>query len=250
LPEGWPRFLARLARKLENWLISQADLFIITDLLRMPQHEGATPKDLLEIANVPDIPEPLPPVSPPGSQFTVGYLGSLIEGRNLQTLVEACGALAGKGVHLVIGSFGPLESQIETLCQKYDNVTFKHWLPYEMMLLEEKAFDLFIHITDPASESQKWVSPNKLFEAMAFGKPILVGKHTLAAQRVEVFQNGIAVDYGSHTALTEAILHLKNNPNLAMDMGENGQREFQRAWRMDMMEKRLLEHYERLLNRL
>ena len=32
---------------------------------------------------------------------------------------------------------------------------------------------------------------------MAFGKPIIVGKETLAARRVEAFGNGVAVTYGS-----------------------------------------------------
>lgn len=243
LPENWPRFLAAWARWLENRLISSADLFIITDLLRMPQHQGAKPRQVVEIANVPTLPQ-FSPASAPLEHFTVGYLGSLIEGRNLLTVIEACGELASQGVRLIIGSFGPLENEIEMATRNWPNITFRQWVPsYEMMLEEEATFDLFFHITDPASEAQKWVSPNKLFEAMAFAKPIIVGKQTLAARRVELFGNGVAVSYGSRQELQEAILRFRNDPALGRQMGEKGRVEFQHRWRPELMEERLLEAY-------
>jgi glycosyltransferase involved in cell wall biosynthesis len=192
LPERWPQVLAGIARRLENCLISRADLFVITDMLRMPQHEGAKPRQVVEVANVPLLPqiEPAPSLT---DVFTVGYLGSLVEGRNLLTMIEACGELENQGIRLVIGGFGPLEKEVESYAENRSNVSFRHWLPYQEMLKEESEFDLFFHITDPNSESQKWVSPNKLFEAMAFGKPIIVGEGTLAASRVKSFGNGLAV---------------------------------------------------------
>ena len=243
LPKNWPRLLGSFARWLENWIISTADLFIITDLLRMEQHQGAKPKRVVEVANVPLIPQITPAPSPP-DVFTVGYLGSLIEGRNLITAIEACGEMEKQGVRLIIGSFGPLESEVKVIAGKWANVSFRKWMPsYEKMLEEESHFDLFFHITDPANESQKWVSPNKLFESMAFGKPIIVGRDTLAARRVEVFGNGVAVTYGSKKELQEAILQVKGNPDLARKMGEKGRAEFQLNWLPEIMERRLLDAY-------
>jgi glycosyltransferase involved in cell wall biosynthesis len=247
LPPRWPRFLATWARRVENRLISSADLFVITDRLRMPQHEGAKPRQVVEVANVPVLPQlSASPASSP--LFTVGYLGSLIEGRNLLTVIEACGELEPQGVRLVIGSFGPLEKEIETLASRWPNVTFRKWVPsYEQMLEEESTFDLFFHITDPANEAQKWISPNKLFEAMAFGKPIIVGRDTLAARRVEEFGNGVAVSYGSRQELQEAILRFRADPALAREMGAKGRAEFLRTWRPEMMEERLLTAFAEIL---
>ena len=249
LPPSWPRFLADWARRLENRLISSSDLFVITDLLRMPQHAGAKPRQVVEVANVPVLPQ-LADAPPPSPLFTVGYLGSLIEGRNLQTVIEACGELEKQGVRLVIGSFGPLEKEIEALASRWSNVTYRKWIPsYQQMLAEESTFDLFFHITDPASEAQKWISPNKLFEAMAFAKPIIVGRDTLAARRVEKFGNGVAVNYGSKQELQEAILGFRENPDLAREMGEKGRAEFDCGWRPELMEERLLEAYAEVLGK-
>jgi len=247
LPKNWPSILSRFARWLENRVISKADLFIITDMLRMPQHEGAKPRQVVEIANVPQLPA-VSLSNKPSGNFTVGYLGSLIEGRNLSTVIEACGELEKKGVRLVIGGFGPLETLIEAHAENCANVSYKKWLPYEKLLEEESNFDLFFHITDPTNESQKWVSPNKLFEAMAFGKPIIVGKETLAARRVEAFGNGVAVNYGSRKELQEVILRFKKDPELGREMGEKGREQFQRNWRPEIMEKRLLDAYGKVLD--
>jgi len=248
LPKNWPNFLARLAKKLENIVISHADIFIITDLLRMPQHEGSRPKQIIEIANVPylDISQIR------GSKvdgFVTGYIGSLIEGRNLTTIIEAIGEIKDQGVKLIIGGFGPLEEKIKEIARKYENISYTKWIPYTKVLEIENSFDIFIHITDKENEGQKWVSPNKLFESMAFSKPIIVGEGTLAAKRVASIGNGMAIQYGSMEELKKAILKFKNNPNIIQEMGEKGRKEFDNNWSPEVMESRLLEAYIKLIGK-
>lgn len=245
LPKAWPTFLAGVAKWLENFVISHADLFIITDVLRMPQHKGAKPKRVVEIANVPLL-NPSPLRSSEHDGFIVGYIGSLAEGRGLPTIIEAAGELKDRGVELVIGGFGPLAETIEVNALKYANVTYIPWVPYEKLLELESRFDLFAYLTDSNSETYRWVSPNKLFESMAFGRPIIVGEGTLAAERVQAFGNGVAVPYGSKEVLKKAILMFKENPKLAQEMGARGKDEFERNWRPEIMEKRLLEAYAEL----
>lgn len=247
LPKGWPTFLASIARWLENFIITHADVFIITDLLRMSQHEGAKPKRVMEIANVPFL-----DVSRfSGTHhdgFVVGYIGSLAEGRSLTTVIEAAGELKSHGVRLVIGGFGPLADVIGKAACKYDNVMYTGWVTFEHLFELEGGFDLFLYVTDKNNVAHRWVSPNKLFESMAFGKPIIVGEGTLAAARVAATGNGMAVPYGYRQELKKAILMFKDNPGLTLEMGAKGKSEFERNWRPEVMEKRLLEAYAGLEN--
>lgn len=246
LPPGWPKFLGRWAKRLENYLISAADLFLITDLLRMPQHSGANPRRVLEYPNFPplDIPEA---GKEPGGELVVGYIGSLIEGRNLLPLMETVGGLEAEGVRLTIGGFGPLEKEIAARAKEYGNVSYIGWVPYAGVLKVENSFDIFIHTTDPENESQRWVSPAKLFESMALGKPIIVSSGTLAAQRVSMIGNGVTIEYGSKSALRDSILLLKNDPELARQLGRRGKEEFHRAWTYEIMEKRLMNAYQEVV---
>lgn len=247
LPSGWPKLFGNLAKRLENAVISRADIFIITDLLRMPQHEGARPKRILEYANVPLLDLFTEPYKSEQRVFTVGYIGSLVEGRNLFTTVEAVGELADESIKLVIGGFGPLARDIERFSEKYSNVTYTGYMSYSDVLKTEILFDAFVYINDAGSNSQKWVSPNKLFESMAFGKPIIVGEGTLAAERVSAIGNGVIVKYGSKEALKRAIMTFKNNPELIVKMGEVGRNEYLRNFRPEIIEQRLLGVYKDLI---
>lgn len=246
LPAHWPKILGAIARRLENFLISQADTFIITDLLRMPQHEGAHPRKVVEIANVPIIEHPESAHDPLRSEFIVGYVGALIEGRGLLTLIDAAGELDSLGVVLVIGGYGPIEDQVQERSKKYQNVRVIGEVPNLDVLKIEESFDLFVYVCDPDHTGHKWVSPNKLFESMALKKPIIVAAGTLVATRVNLGGNGLIVPYGSKEDLKRAILKLKNDPQLAMAMGERGKSAFETNWRHEIMEARLLECYMNL----
>jgi glycosyltransferase involved in cell wall biosynthesis len=249
LPPEWPRFMADWAKKIENFVINRADLFIITDRLRLPQHKGAAPKRILEFPNVPFYDQSELTPSPRKEGFLVGYIGSLTAGRGLKELVEAVGGLDHQGVRLIIGGFGPLEEMIVSMSQNHSNIAFTSWVPYRQLLEMESSFDLFIQVLDPDDEKVYWgsASPNKLYESMAFGKPIIVGKGTLTEKKIAAFGNGVAVTYGSIKELQDAILLFKNDPDLAREMGEKGRAEFQRNFRPDIMENRLTAMYKSLI---
>jgi glycosyltransferase involved in cell wall biosynthesis len=242
LPQGWPPFMADLARWMEDAVISSADLFVITDLKRLPQHEGARPRQVVELANVP-LPELAELTEAPHEGFIVGYIGSQVPGRNLETTIDAVAELQAEGVSLVMGGFGPLAEEMAARAQGQSNVRFLSWVPAEELYPLERTFDLFVYVTDRENPAYRWVSPNKLFESMALGRPIIVGEGTLAAERVAAAGNGIAIPYGDKAALKGAILALKNDPTLARQMGERGRVEFEGNWRPEVMEARLLGAY-------
>ena len=242
LPKTWPRLLAGFARRIENFVISRANLFIITDMLRMPQHEGARPNQVIEFANV----MPLQLSNAAGKRFgnfVVGYLGSLNEGRNLFTLIDAASELKNHDVTLVIGGFGKLETKLFEQAETHANIKFISWVPYERLLELEADFDVLAIVYDKDDTAHRWASPNKFFEGLALGKPLIVGEGTLAEQRMMAVGNGLSVPYGNKQELVKAILHLKQHPEQARDMGERGRDLFQREYNLDVMSDRLLKAY-------
>ena len=86
--------------------------------------------------------------------------------------------MAGEGVRLVLGGFGPLEDELRSRATSTDNVSFLGWVPDDELIRTLGAFDVFVQIEDPAHPAYRWVSPNKVFESMALGRPIIVAEGT------------------------------------------------------------------------
>jgi glycosyltransferase involved in cell wall biosynthesis len=65
---------------------------------------------------------------------------------------------------------------------------------------------------------------SKLYEYQAVGKPIICCGNGVPKDYVEETNSGLAVRSGDYEALAEAVMRLKENPNLARSMGENGRK--------------------------
>ncbi|MCR6691287.1 MAG: glycosyltransferase [archaeon YNP-LCB-003-016] len=65
---------------------------------------------------------------------------------------------------------------------------------------------------------------SKLYEYQAVGKPIICFANGQPAEYVKETRSGIVMKPGDYEALAKAIIWLKENPKLALEMGENGRR--------------------------
>jgi colanic acid biosynthesis glycosyl transferase WcaI len=65
---------------------------------------------------------------------------------------------------------------------------------------------------------------SKLYEYQAVGRPIICCADGQPAEYVKETKSGILVKPEDYKALAKAVLYLKNNPNLARELGESGRR--------------------------
>lgn len=84
------------------------------------------------------------------------------------------------------------------------------------------------------------VYPNKVFDYMAVGKPIILAMEGVIRQLVEQAQAGIIVTPGDATALAQAILTLKNQPVIAQAMGQNGRKLIENEFNRQSLAQRFL----------
>jgi GT2 family glycosyltransferase len=245
MPTGWPSVMARFARRLENAVIGAADLFVITDRGRLPQHEGADPRALAELPNIP-LREIQPrPMSDNG--LVVGYVGSLVPHRALEVLVDTVGSLADERVQLRLGGFGVLEDRLRRKAARHPNVEFLGPLDYDVALDVLGDCDVLVQLGDPTHPALRWVSPNKVFESMAMGRPLIVAEGTLAADRAVKAGHGVPVRYGDADDLGRALLSLRDDRPRAEELGAAGRRAFDRYWSPDRVSTAVLHAYEGLI---
>jgi glycosyltransferase involved in cell wall biosynthesis len=98
---------------------------------------------------------------------------------------------------------------------------------------------------DPENRINQVGTPNKIFEAMAMGKPSIVTKGILSGDIVEKEQCGLAVEY-DEDSLRNAIGKLRDDHKLSEELGKNGLKAAQSKYNWKVQEKELLGAYSKM----
>lgn len=186
-------------------------------------------------------------------KYLVGYVGVMGQQEGLDDLLRAVRHIVLKKGHqsthfMLIGS-GPVINQLKALAGELginEFVEFTGRIPDNELLERLSTCDVCIN-PDPKTPFNDRSTMNKILEYMALGKPIvqtdlLEGRRSAAGASLYAKPND-EVDFA------EKILELLANPELRQRMGVEGQRRMTEMleWRHQM--PRLLEVYERALQK-
>lgn len=250
LPTRIPAIIRKVVASVEKYGIGYTDALFLVDEARYIQVEGAEIHNLAYIYNTPpDVHNQSSPVTKStGSKtenITIFYAGALHEDRGLKQLITAIDDLPD--VELVLAGLGSIIDNLEQIpgVNKH-KIRYLGWLPYEKVIQYTVGADVLFGFYNPAVLNNRYASPNKLFEAMMCGKPIIVNDNSSMANIVKKEDCGLVVPYGDVDAIKHAILTLKNDPALCRRLGENGRRAYETKYNWKIMEERLLEIYRRL----
>lgn len=163
-----------------------------------------------------------------GRQFLVAYFGTLGLAHGLETVLHAADRLRGFRdiVFLLVGEGAErdrLHKQARQL--RLNNVLFLGKQPHDKMPGFLAAADVCL-VPLRNREVFKTAIPSKLFEAMAAGKPVILGVEGEARDILTAAEAGIPVRPEDPARLAEAILRIYGNANLARGLGANGRRAF------------------------
>jgi glycosyltransferase involved in cell wall biosynthesis len=152
---------------------------------------------------------------PPGT-FEVLFVGKLIPLHGLETILGAARLLPDVPFRIV-GS-GQLNDLVET---RPANVSWIPWIEYEDLpgTIQTAGCALGIFGT---SEKATRVIPNKAFQALACGTPLITGDTPAARELLTSGQDAILVPPGDATALAGAIRQLSGDDGLARRIGDAG----------------------------
>ena len=156
--------------------------------------------------------------------FMVLYAGAHGMSNDLGVLISAAEQLQDlKQVKIVLLGDGKEKTHLmETAREKgLDNVVFIPPVPKTQMKDALAAADVCLAILKPI-EMYKTTYPNKVFDYMAAGRPVLLAIDGVIRQVVEDARAGIAVHPGDPDALASSIRELLTNPEKCRKMGMSG----------------------------
>ncbi len=193
-----------------------------------------------------------------GGRFAAVYFGAMGLANGLEYVVEAARILAEKKADdlvLVLHGSGGKRADLEALVRKYGlkNVVFSDLVPDKEEIARIVAGCEVCLTIYRAAKEQSW-SPNKMFDALAAGKPVLINVGGWLGETIEKNRCGLCLDPNKPAALADALVKLSRERDLCRQMGQNAralaEREFDRAVLADQLEEVLLEAAQRDLVRV
>jgi glycosyltransferase involved in cell wall biosynthesis len=88
-------------------------------------------------------------------------------------------------------------------------------------------------------ELYKTTYPNKVFDSMAAGRPVILAIDGVIRQVVETAQAGVPVTPGSPTELAAAAARLAADPHAARCMGQSGREYIERQFNRELLAEKL-----------
>lgn len=171
------------------------------------------------------------------------YAGAIAEIRGIHQIIQAAKKTDGAIGLMLVGSFAPAALEQEILApalEKY--VTYRGQLPFAKMCSVMKSCDMGL-VTFLPEPNHIEALPNKLFEYMAAGLPVIASDFPLWKKIVEGNKCGLCVNPNDSGAIARAMEYFATNPVRAKAMGEAGKRAVAGIYNWDSESKKFLEIY-------
>ena len=169
--------------------------------------------------------------SPP-AEFTALFVGKLIPLHGLETILAAA-RLAPELRFRVVGS-GQLGY---LLAGRPGNVMWIPWVDYEGLAAEFHAASCALGIFGTSAKAQR-VIPNKAYQALACGAPLVTADTPAARELLADGENAVLVPPGDAEALTAALRMLAAEPEAASRIAAAGHAVYQERASEDVLGRR------------
>ena len=148
--------------------------------------------------------------------FVVGWYGSFIPLHGVEYIIEAARVLKNESeIEFWLIGTGQTYERMRSMASEHqlDAVKFLGRYPYEELPKMIQRMDVVLGIFSPNEKAMRCVT-NKVYEAIAMGKAVIT-EDSPANQEIFTHRRDVYLcEPGSGQALADAILEMKNNPDL------------------------------------
>jgi glycosyltransferase involved in cell wall biosynthesis len=179
-----------------------------------------------------------------GDRFAAVYFGAMGRANGLEYVIEAARILRDRGrdnIVLVLHGSGGMKPALEARTREYGlkNVVFSDSVPDKAAVAElVAACDACLTIYAATNQEQSW-SPNKMFDALAAGKPVLINVPGWLREIIERNGCGRYTDPQLPEALAEALEELAANARGCAEMGRQARALFENQFSREILTQRL-----------
>lgn len=140
------------------------------------------------------------------NQSVIVFIANLGKERQLPPLIEA--VKENPDVFLLLGGDGPCRQMAEEAAAAFKNIFYLGYVPPAKIPLYTALSDMVYYGFDPLNPNARFSAPNKLFEALAAGKPVMTADFGEIGRIVKESQCGVILPGYSVSAITAALTAL------------------------------------------
>ena len=181
-------------------------------------------------------------------QFIALYAGAHGMSNDLDVVLDAAKLLAdAKNIHIVLLGDGKEKAALQARAgqMQLSNVSFLPSVPKSEMSQALAASEACIAILKPLEE-YKTTYPNKVFDYMAAGRPIVLAIDGVIREVVEAAQCGIFSEPGDPSAMADALRQLASDPQTSRQMGLNGRKYLEQNFSREVIGEKLVDLLEEI----
>jgi len=179
----------------------------------------------------------------PAQPFTALFVGKLIPLQGVEVVLAAARAAPPDLRVRIVGS-GQLE---HVLADRSPNVEHVAWVEYEQLPGELHRASCALGIFGTSAKSQR-VIPNKVFQALACGTPVVTADTPAARELLRHGESALLVPPGDPDALAEALRLLRDDAALAHRLAAAGRAAYESAASEEILGARWRGLLERLVH--
>jgi glycosyltransferase involved in cell wall biosynthesis len=199
--------LRDLLGRVEALIFRDAACVILADDARRDQHGPTPPDRLMVVENVPEAAQGETAMTAATPRLKIGYLGTFEPlYRGLEDLIAAVEGNAG--LELEIAGSGALEAEIAAAAARCDRIRLHPPLAHRAGLEMLAQCDIVAGLYYSAQPNHRFAAPNKYYEHLLVGRPLLTSVATPPGQKVAEHDTGWAVEDGPEpvaAALADAL---------------------------------------------
>ncbi|MBD2297076.1 glycosyltransferase family 4 protein [Nostoc sp. FACHB-190] len=176
------------------------------------------------------------------------YAGGIAEIRGIRQMVEAMEFLPKSltAKLLLLGEFSSLDMQNEVeKIPGWQQVEFLGWQSRQSVVQYLAKSKVGLVLFHPKRDHLEAL-PNKLFEYMAAGLPVVASNFALWREIIEDIGCGLVVNPLDCQEIAQSIQYLLENPEIAVAMGKRGREAVINRYNWDIESKKLLKLYTKI----
>jgi len=233
-------FIKKILKLLECKLSHLANIVLLPEDGRLEIMEPWKPKNYLIIPNTPPDPgyfsiQPFPPIRILAAgwlMWTRGYkiLGEIVKKRRDVEII-----IAGRGSQEVINYILSLP-----------RTKYYGYLSQDKVLKLGVKCHLIVAFYDPSIEINIYAAPNKVYDALALGRPIIINKETKISRKIKEWDCGYCIEYGNVEELNRLLNDIIKKPHRIIEKSKKCREIYEKYFRWKTQKRKIIKIIEEM----